>query len=308
MTTIAELPRRTNPGLVGPTILVGLGIVLLLNNLGLLAWGVWGTLFRLWPVLLIALGLDLMVGRRSFAITALIALTMLVVLGAAIWYDGAWARRGILLPTNTIQQSLSGATRGDVTLQLGVGELRLSAMETPNGLISGNVYSGRGMGVRQLFDVRDDTAFMTLQQEAGNRVGSWNVNAADERWDLQLNPTVPLRLSLDTGAGVTRADLRELTITDLTVNSGVGQIDLTLPESGRLSGTINGGIGETIVTIPPDVGARLTIQRGLGDVRTPPGFTRNGDIYQSPGYAEASDRVDLRISGGIGAIEVRMGR
>ena len=49
--TITERsPRRG--GLVGPAILVALGVVFLLNNLGYLGWGVWGTLLRLWPVLL----------------------------------------------------------------------------------------------------------------------------------------------------------------------------------------------------------------------------------------------------------------
>lgn len=308
MTTMADMPRRTTPSLVGPTILVGLGVILLLNNLGVLAWGVWDTLFRLWPVVLIAIGLDLMVGRRSFVFTALIALAMLLVMGAAVWYDGTWTRRGVPLPTNTIQQTLDGATRGDVTLQLGVGELRLSAMDAPNGLIAGTVYSSRNLGVTQRFDVRDGVAVYALRQDSGPQITPWNSRGADERWELQLNPSVPLRLSLDTGAGVTRADLRGLTLSELMVNSGVGQIDLTLPERGQFSGRINGGIGETIITIPAGVAARLTIQRGLGSIDTPTDFIRRGAVYESPGYAEATNRIELNVNGGIGAIEVRMER
>ncbi len=51
--------------LVGPAVLVGLGIILLLNNFGALPWSVWETIFRLWPVLVIGVGLDLLIGRRS---------------------------------------------------------------------------------------------------------------------------------------------------------------------------------------------------------------------------------------------------
>jgi hypothetical protein len=43
-------------------------------------------------------------------------------------------------------------------------------------------------------------------------------------------------------------------------------------------------------------------------VETPAGFTRRGDVYESPGYAEAANRIELEINGGIGAIDVRMGR
>ena len=62
--TITQRPPRRG-GLVGAAILVTLGVVLLLNNLGYLGWGVWETLGHLWPLLLIAIGLDLMIGRRS---------------------------------------------------------------------------------------------------------------------------------------------------------------------------------------------------------------------------------------------------
>jgi hypothetical protein len=51
--------------LVGPVILIGLGVVFLLNNLGVLAWSVWEVILRLWPILLVAAGLDLLLGRRS---------------------------------------------------------------------------------------------------------------------------------------------------------------------------------------------------------------------------------------------------
>jgi hypothetical protein len=57
--------RYYRPGLVGPVLLIGLGILFLLENLGLLAWNIWEVAFRLWPLLFIAWGLELMLGRRS---------------------------------------------------------------------------------------------------------------------------------------------------------------------------------------------------------------------------------------------------
>ena len=52
-------------GLVGPIILIGLGVVFLLNNLGFLEWSVWDVLLRTWPLLLIAWGIDLLIVRRT---------------------------------------------------------------------------------------------------------------------------------------------------------------------------------------------------------------------------------------------------
>ena len=46
-------------GLVGPILLIGLGLVFLLTNLGMLSTSIWGVLLRIWPVILIAIGVDL---------------------------------------------------------------------------------------------------------------------------------------------------------------------------------------------------------------------------------------------------------
>jgi len=52
-------------GLVGPIFLVGLGVVFLLSYLGYLGFDAWPFILRLWPVLLIAFGLDILTRRRS---------------------------------------------------------------------------------------------------------------------------------------------------------------------------------------------------------------------------------------------------
>ena len=59
MNATSPMPERPvrHGGLVGPAILIGLGVVFLLNNLGMLDWGIWNILLRLWPLLLIAIGL-----------------------------------------------------------------------------------------------------------------------------------------------------------------------------------------------------------------------------------------------------------
>jgi hypothetical protein len=47
-------------GFLLPLVIVAVGIVLLLNNLNILSWGVWEDLARLWPALLILGGATLL--------------------------------------------------------------------------------------------------------------------------------------------------------------------------------------------------------------------------------------------------------
>jgi len=49
--------RRTS-SLLGPLIIVAVGVVLLLNTTGVVSWGTWSDIGKLWPVLVIALGLS----------------------------------------------------------------------------------------------------------------------------------------------------------------------------------------------------------------------------------------------------------
>lgn len=50
--------RSKRPSLFGPLLLIGLGVVLLLNTLNIVEGATWQTLLNLWPLLLIAAGLD----------------------------------------------------------------------------------------------------------------------------------------------------------------------------------------------------------------------------------------------------------
>src|SRR5690242_11383019 len=73
---LQERPPRRTP-LVGPLLLIGAGLVFLLINMGVLDEGVWVQLLQLWPLLLIAIGLDLLIGRRNPGLSLLIVLVVL---------------------------------------------------------------------------------------------------------------------------------------------------------------------------------------------------------------------------------------
>ena len=50
------------PSLVWPIVLVSIGVLFLLNNLGILAEDIWLPLLRLWPLVLILIGIEILVG------------------------------------------------------------------------------------------------------------------------------------------------------------------------------------------------------------------------------------------------------
>ena len=92
-------------GYVWGIVSIGIGTALLLSNLGYLTINVWDFALRFWPVLLIAWGLDLVIGKRTFW-SALVGIVLGLSLIAGITWlalnysnlpgesNGTWDRPG----------------------------------------------------------------------------------------------------------------------------------------------------------------------------------------------------------------------
>jgi len=289
-------------------ILIGLGIILLLNNLGILEWSVWEVILRLWPVLLIAWGLDLIIGRRSIWGSLLALVLIVALLTAALWLFGTGIGTGRVVAVEEIRQALDGATQAEVVIAPAVGTLQVEALPESANLVEGAIHLGSSERATPDFTVEGKTATFTLRSEGvafGPFVGSWGEQRG---WDLRLNPDVPLQLEVSLGVGESNVDLTSLTVSDLEVSMGVGQTTVILPDEGRFQAKIDGAIGQTIVAIPEGMAARIHVDTGPAGRQLPDEYQRHGDVYTSPGYESAENRVDLKVSQAIGNITIRHAR
>jgi hypothetical protein len=304
--------RRTRPeqsrrvSLVGPVILIGLGVIFLLNSLGLLAWSVWEVILRLWPVLLIAVGLEIILNRLS-AWGSLLALALtVVILASAFWLLGPDIGTRRVMTGEEIRQTLGEASRAEVVIEPGVGSLHIKALPESANLIEGVIQMGRGQRARRDFAVTGKTATFTLRSEGeGEIIGPFFWWSDQPIWELGLAPEVPLELEIDIGVGWADVDLTGLAVDDLKVSMGIGRATITLPDEGRFQAKIDSSIGETVVVIPAGMAARIRVDTGLAVSDLPDGYQQRDDVYTSPGYASADDRVDLEIDQAIGKVTIR---
>lgn len=292
-------------GLIWPVILIGAGVVFLLNNLGVLGWGVWETLFRMWPVLLIAIGLDILVGRRSAWGSLVIALLLLVLLVVVVWLGApGWNTGAQIDHTETINQALNGAKQAEIQITFGAGVLDIGALTENAGLIEGKAALVKGETLTKEVRSSGDTIYFTLRSRGG--VSSWTTGTSQNNrlWQLGLSRDVPMSLHVDSGVSEATLNLVSLHVTDLTLNSGVGRVVLTLPRSGKTQVRVDGGVGEMVVRVPQAVGARIQVDGGLGGVNVNDNYRRDGNTYTSPDFNSAQNRADIHISGGIGRVVV----
>jgi len=294
--------------LIGPVTLVGAGIVLLLNNLGVLEWSVWGTILRMWPVLLIAAGLDILIGRRSFLGSLVILALILGILAGGVCLFETRAGSGQALASEEILQALDDATQAEVIVAPSVGKLHVEALSGSTSLIEGTVRPFRGERIERDFHVAGERATFSLRSQGTVGVLIPDVSGEQPTWDLRLDPDVPLSLDVSLGVGASDIDLTGMTVSDLSVDVAIGRSKVTLPSEGRFRAKINGAIGETVVIIPADMEARIDVGGGITGKRMPADFHREGDAYVSSGYRGADDAIDLEVSQAIGSIEIRRSR
>jgi hypothetical protein len=288
----------------GPVFWVGLGSVLLLSNFGLLDWSAWDVLWRLWPLLIVAGGLEILFGRRSLWLSTLVVTLILAVLAVAVGMAGISPFSG-KTETESISQPLSGASAGSITLNMATGDLNLAALAESGTLIEGKISEAGGKAARSKFEQRGDTAVYKLEHTSGVAIPfnrTW-------QWDLGLTPQVPLTLRISLGAGQMNLDWSGLLLDEGRVSEGVGDIRLQLPAAFEDSYAISvsQAIGDITVELPADAGVRLDVSRALTSFSAPSDFIQRGDYYYSPEYDQAKYRIEIEISQAIGNITVQYG-
>jgi hypothetical protein len=299
--------------------LIGAGIVLLLSNLGYLPWQSWNILWRLWPLLLVALGIDLLIGRRSMVGTIVSALLMLLLIGGAValvlFAQNIPAlvevTRPVELRTEHIEYPLEGVERAAVTIDWTSAPSYLSTLRDSPNLIEGDVtYRGE-----LIFDieVRDDQANVELDSRfSAPRFGPFEFGSwVEERWDVKLSPRIPLDLTLDAGSGRCDFDLTDLQVNDLYLDIGSGSIDLALPSDSTFDARIDGGSGSLVIILPESVGARVVLDSGSGSFhpderfRLVEGKHSDDGVWETDNLRTAEHTILMDIDQGSGSIRIR---
>lgn len=208
-----------------PIILMAGSIILLLNNFLLIELDI----TSYWPVLLVALGLQILV-RGDIA---------------ASW-----------------QAHTFGITRGSVqsaSIEVESGELdvQLHALHKPGRLIAGQ-YTARS---RPDLRVRNNHA--TLRMQRGQ---TWWLSLAD--WDVGLANDLPWEVLMSSHLGELEADLRDLHIERAYISSGFGSVKVTCPRSIDGEIIARSTFGDVRVAIPTRSNALIRVKSGpFGRVR-----------------------------------------
>lgn len=291
---------RHDGGYVGATLILGMGIIFLLGNLGYLEVTPWQVVLQFWPALLVAAGLDLIVGRRSFW-----SLMAGIILGGALVAGIFWM--GLAAPlqsseaiVTTISQEKEDVRSATLHINPIAGNLNISSGAGTAYLLEGSLTSKRDEEIRQTYN--DGIYRLEGSNQPVYPFFVWGPSSP-YRWDLKLTTAIPLDLETQLLAGSQAIELDGLDISNLDVETVMGETRLILSEENQFDGKTNGVFGSLVLLVPEGLPVHVVEDCAICSVDAPPDFERDGKDIWSPG-ARNESQVELRVNLVFGTLRV----
>jgi len=252
-----------------------------------------------WGVLLIVVGILFLADSMNIIdIDVWGALWALVIMGLGLWLLLQFTFTREMKDTGSIAIPLELVSQAKIVLRHGAGRLSVRGGADAGDLITGT-YNGRlshkskTVGDVQEVKIREHTGLFPF--------------AEPRQWTLRLSDQIRTSLEIHSGASETRVDLTDLNVSDVRVSTGASDTLVTLPaKAGFTKAEVSAGAASIRVRIPEGVAASIRVSGGLSSTNIDrKRFPRSAGRFQSPDYETAENKVELRVSTGVGSIDVR---
>lgn len=292
-----------------PLLVVASGAYLLAFNLGVVDVGPWGVLATWWPVILVAIGLDLLLGRvRGWAAVVFTVAVLAVVAAVAgiaslvpSLTTGDVGSHAVAVPVGPADAAVV-----DLRLEQGsgtIGPLPVGASD----LLAGRtrVFEGSELRTR----VRDSGTTRRLTVSSWHRGPTVVIPGASgpQRWQLGLARALPTELRVEARAADLDLSLSGLTIPRMEADIVASSVTLALPDqAGDCTVRVEATLSHLVLRIPDGVAARVRLDRALSSVRITAAGLRQvrDDLFEMPGYDSARRRADIVVDARVARIDV----
>ena len=294
-------------GFAGALILIG--VVGLLWNFDVLPDRFWPAALSLWPIALVAVGAGLALSRVRVWMGSTAFLVVLIAGFGTAWGLAA-AGQGPVLHRETIAVNNAGATEARLEVHVGAGSLTLDAEAPVDLLLSGELES---RAVDNAYSISEShrpggRSVIELRNAPDWEFSFWPGEDPSEDWTLHLTPAVATEIRVEAGAADIDLDLRGLSLQSLEIEAGAADVNVTMPvAAGRTEASFEVGAASLRITVPDGVAARIVVDAGLSSVRIDEDrFPQaSDDVYISPDFDRAANRVDISIDAGASHVEIR---
>lgn len=289
----------------------------------------WHEISRLWPLLLIYLGLVALLGKTNRSATVItivllcIAIPTVIVRGCQEKVGDAFDHNGIHIDMDDddddnkddddkdyafkgSKQNLvepMNASIKSATLNFSGGAAEFDIKETSKDLVEadadldfGNIFlkkTGDADSPKIDFALKGKTNNINIDDDNHNKV------------NLKLNPAVVWDMNFEFGAGKADFDLSQYKIKNLSIKTGLTETDVKLGDkTDNLDVKIESGLTDIEFQIPESVGCRIDIDGGLNE-KDFDGFIQKNGHWETPNFDKSTKKINLKFEGGLQSLKVR---
>ncbi len=286
-------------------LLLFLGVVFLLQTLNVLPWGLWETLWRFWPVLIIIIGLGILLRRYNVWLVSLLVLTMLgACLGIAIWQYGSPSPAGTV--TRSYSEPIGNMEYAQIEVDFTAGSLTIGSLPpgSPNFVEAASEARNSHGSMNVDFHRQDGEGKLYLSTERANQP-FWGGDGI--RWDINLTGSIPLTINIKSAASNMELELSELKVSELRLDIDAGNCKVTMPSSADTTHVyIKADVANIELTIPDGVAAKIWADIDLSAFDVDESrFPKQGDYYISDNFDTAQNRIYLEIDCDVGRVQVK---
>ena len=297
-------------GLVFPLLLIGIGVIVLLVNTGVLSQDALQRLGDLWPLLLVILGLQLILNHtlpRQQATWVGLGATVIIVVAAVLYATLAPASSLGARQAN-LSEHLGGLTAATLDMNYSGATVEVQAASLGDVLYRAHIDYPGGENP-PTFSLDHENSTLAIRESSG--FSAFHLFGSNRRHLLiTLTDQIPWTIKVGGGATDLRLDLRHLQLSKLDVSGGASRIDAQLPApKGTVVLAVSGGASDLTLRAPTETQWRVSVSGGASAISIN-GSTSGalGDFQQqSPGYGSATSRYDIEISGGASHLDFRTG-
>lgn len=289
-----------NKSLTKGIILIVLGLILLLGNLGYISFDILFNIFDLWPLLLVIAGINILFNKKP--IINIIAWVVFFII--LIVYGGIYGGRNIRsshVGFNTSFTKPVETSHGQFALHTGAAQIDIDSGDRELLKVNGH---GNKLDYSHTFRNNNELAIFNFTNKNDK---SMIFNNRTSKYNFELNENIIWDLGLDLGAISGTLNFEDIPVKNVDLNIGAGNLQIILGEKhNKTNFKIDGGVSNLKIAVPRDAGIRIRLDGALNKIDLDElGLTRTEDYYISPNYEEKDTKLDFHINMGLGKVKFK---
>ncbi|MFH1700948.1 MAG: DUF5668 domain-containing protein [Candidatus Zixiibacteriota bacterium] len=275
------------------------GGLILMQNFGVIDWYAWEDIAALWPLILIAIGVEKIFAKSKAVFISYLAPVLFagIVLWVAIgssYSDLDFTRRG-----DTYKYEIEKDTEiAGIEMTVDIKNVDINLKKSATDLFNGR-FNRRKYKPDIGYDASGGIAKIDITEE--KRLWGWSdshYRSSYDQWNIRVADGLPLNMKLYGGRSDMDLDCKLLDLRELYVKSVSGRIDIhigNIPEYIKVS--LDGNGGNYSLHAPEGSGIKVTgYSDDLRRLFERIGFAEVEDTYINPGFDTLSNKIELELS------------